>query len=72
MSFTISFIGAGSTLLPNIVIGSNSVVGAGTVVTTNIPNNSLVFGNPARIIKQEINGYNNVSVWVNPAKIESL
>jgi UDP-2-acetamido-3-amino-2,3-dideoxy-glucuronate N-acetyltransferase len=44
-------IGAGSTILPGITIGSNSMVAAGTVVTRSIPPNSLVMGNPARVVQ---------------------
>lgn len=44
------FIGAGSIILPNTVIGSNVVIGAGCVVAKDIPDNSVVVGNPCRII----------------------
>ena len=44
------FIGAGSIILPNTVIGNNVVVGAGCVVAKDIPDNSVVVGNPCRII----------------------
>jgi len=45
-------IGLNVTLLPGVTIGKNSLVGAGAVVTKNVPNNSVVIGNPARIIKK--------------------
>lgn len=45
-------IGANATLLPGITVGENAMVGAGAVVTEDVPNNSLVVGNPARIIKK--------------------
>lgn len=45
------FIGAGAIILPGIEIGDNVVVGAGAVVTKDIPSDSLVVGNPARVIK---------------------
>lgn len=45
------WIGAGATILPGITIGENSVVGAGSVVTKDVPDNSIVVGNPARVIK---------------------
>lgn len=45
------FIGWGSIVLPGVNIGNNVVVGAGSVVTKNIPDNSVVAGNPARVIK---------------------
>jgi len=44
-------IGANSTILPGIKIGENVTIGAGSVVTKDVPKNSLVYGNPARIIK---------------------
>lgn len=43
------FIGAGAVILPRITIGKNSIIGAGSVVTKNIPENKLVYGNPAKI-----------------------
>lgn len=45
------FVGAGSIILPGITIGDNVVVGAGSVVSHDIPSNSVVVGNPARVIK---------------------
>jgi len=49
-----AFIGAGAVLLPNISIGANSIIGAGSVVTKNIPDNVVAFGNPARVIKENL------------------
>jgi acetyltransferase-like isoleucine patch superfamily enzyme/dTDP-4-dehydrorhamnose 3,5-epimerase-like enzyme len=43
-------IGANATILPGITIGRNAMVGAGAVVTNNVPPNAIVAGNPARII----------------------
>lgn len=45
-------VGANSTILPGVVIGENSVVGAGSVVTKDVPPNSVVLGNPARVTKK--------------------
>ena len=45
-----TFIGVGSIVLPGVIIGESVIVGAGSVVTKNIPDNSIVVGNPARII----------------------
>lgn len=42
-------IGANATILPGITIGANSMVGAGAVVTRDVPDNAIVMGNPARI-----------------------
>lgn len=45
------FIGSGSIIFPNIRIGNNVIIGAGSVVTKDIPDNSVVAGNPARVIE---------------------
>jgi len=45
-------IGTSATILGGITIGENSLVGAGSMVTKNVPNNVVVAGNPARIIKE--------------------
>jgi acetyltransferase-like isoleucine patch superfamily enzyme len=42
-------IGSGSTILANVTIGENAIVGAGSVVTRDVPPNSIVYGNPARV-----------------------
>jgi acetyltransferase EpsM len=47
-----SQVGAGAVVIPNIRIGSGSMIGAGSVVIRDVPNNTLVFGNPARAIKE--------------------
>lgn len=44
------FIGAGSIILPGVSIGNNVIIGAGSVVRDNIPDNSVVMGNPASIV----------------------
>jgi len=43
-------IGANATILPGITVGQNAMVGAGAVVTDDIPPNAIVTGNPARIV----------------------
>lgn len=45
------WLGEGVVVLPNVVIGENSIVGANSVVTKSIPRNSVVGGNPARVIR---------------------
>ncbi len=45
------WIAAGATIIGGVTIGENSVVAAGAVVTRDVPANSLVGGNPARIIR---------------------
>jgi acetyltransferase-like isoleucine patch superfamily enzyme len=42
-------IGSGSTILANVTIGENAIVGAGSVVTKNVPPDTIVAGNPAKI-----------------------
>lgn len=42
-------IGANATILPGLEIGSGAMIGAGAVVTRNVPSNAIVVGNPARI-----------------------
>ena len=44
-------IGSGATLLCGITVGENAVVGAGSVVTKDVPGGAIVAGNPARLVK---------------------
>ncbi len=50
------WIGAGAILLPGVTIGENSVIGAGSVVTKDIPKNAVAYGNPCRVVR-EINAH---------------
>ena len=45
------WIGANVTILSGITIGDNAVIGAGSIVTKDIPSNALAYGNPAKVIK---------------------
>ncbi len=45
------WIGVNVTILPGVTIGENAVVGAGAVVTKDVPDNAVVVGNPAKVIK---------------------
>jgi acetyltransferase-like isoleucine patch superfamily enzyme len=45
-------IGSGTTILANVTIGENAIVGAGSVVTKDVPANAIVAGNPARVKRQ--------------------
>lgn len=47
-------IGINAIILPGVTIGNEVVVGAGSIVTMDIPSNSIVVGNPARVIKSGI------------------
>jgi acetyltransferase-like isoleucine patch superfamily enzyme len=44
-------IGSGSTILSKVTVGSNAIVGAGSVVTKDVPDNAIVAGNPARFLR---------------------
>lgn len=47
-----AWIGAAATILPGITVGENSIVAAGAIVTKDVPDNCIVAGNPARIVKK--------------------
>jgi len=44
-------IGSGATILANVTIGENALIGAGSVVTRDVPANAVVAGNPARLLR---------------------
>ena len=56
------WLGAGVIVLPGVTIGDNSVVGAGSVVTKDIPANVVAVGNPCRILR-EINEHDREYYW---------
>ena len=45
------WIGVNVTILPGVTIGENAVVGAGAIVTKDVPDNAVVVGSPARVVK---------------------
>ena len=47
-----AWIGANATILPGVIIGENSIVAAGAVVTKDVPDNTIVGGVPAKLIKK--------------------
>lgn len=48
------FVGARSIILPGVQVGDNAIVGAGSVVIRNVPPRCIVAGNPARVIRENI------------------
>jgi sugar O-acyltransferase (sialic acid O-acetyltransferase NeuD family) len=56
-----AFVGGGAVISPKLAVGANSIVGAGAVVVKDVPANSVVVGNPARVIRTDVSGYNDVS-----------
>jgi acetyltransferase-like isoleucine patch superfamily enzyme len=44
-------VGSGATILCNVTVGENAIVGAGSVVTKDVPANAIVAGNPARVLR---------------------
>ena len=44
-------VGSGATILSKVTVGENALVGAGSVVTKDVPANSVVAGNPARVLR---------------------
>ena len=45
-------IGTGATILANVTVGENAIVGAGSVVTKDVPANTIVAGNPAKLLRK--------------------
>lgn len=62
------WIGANSVILPGVNIGDNSVIGAGSVVTRDIPSNVVAVGNPCRVLR-EINE-NDMKYYYRDMKID--
>lgn len=62
------WIGANSVILPGVNIGDNSVIGAGSIVTKDIPSNVVAVGNPCRVLR-EINE-NDIKYYYRDMKID--
>ena len=67
-------IGSGATILSNLSIGENTIVGAGSVVTKDVPPNSIVVGNPARVLRyiEQAMEVSEVSLFSQHAKQHSF
>lgn len=48
------WIGGGAILMPGVTIGDNVVIGAGSVVTKDIPSNKIAYGNPCKVVRDNI------------------
>ena len=48
------WIGGGAIIMPGVTIGDNVVIGAGSIVTKDIPSNKIAFGNPCKVIRDNI------------------
>ena len=58
------WLGAGVIVLPGVTIGDNSVIGAGSVVTKDIPSNVVAVGNPCKVLR-EINEHDRQFYFKN-------
>jgi sugar O-acyltransferase (sialic acid O-acetyltransferase NeuD family) len=56
------YVGAGAVLLPKVHIGRNAVIAAGAVVTRDVASQTVVAGNPARVIREGVAGYRDIGV----------
>lgn len=63
------WIGANSTVLPEVTIGNNVIIGANSVVTKNIPDNSIAVGNPCKVIRSKGDYKEDLSAIVFNKKI---
>jgi acetyltransferase-like isoleucine patch superfamily enzyme len=55
-------IGSGSTILANLTVGEGAIVGAGSVVTKDVPPNAIVAGNPAKFLRYVTDDKRNAHV----------
>jgi len=66
-------IGANATILPGLTVGQNAMVGAGSVVTKDVPPNAIVAGNPARIVNYVVqNQRQSVQVFKPTIELQEL
>jgi sugar O-acyltransferase (sialic acid O-acetyltransferase NeuD family) len=57
-----TFVGAGAIVNPKVNVGRNALIASGTVVKEDVPDRCLVVGNPGRVVKTAIDGYNHALV----------
>ena len=63
------FLGGGSIIMPGVKVGNHVVVGSGSVVTKDIPDHSVVVGNPARVIRTGVILNDNCQIIENGTKV---
>lgn len=51
------WIGGGAILMPGVTIGDNTVIGAGSVVTKDIPSDTIAYGNPCRAVRRNVKAH---------------
>ena len=59
------FIGAGTIVLPGVIIGKNSIIGAGSIVVNNIPENSVAVGSPAKVVSTLTDYLDKINLQMN-------
>ena len=59
------FIGAGTIVLPGVIIGENSIIGAGSVVANDIPENSVAVGSPAKVVSTLADYLDKIDLQMN-------
>ncbi|NLK96231.1 MAG: acyltransferase [Clostridiales bacterium] len=63
-----TWIGSNTIILPGVNLAKGCVVGAGSIVTKSFKENSIIAGNPAKIIKTRYNKLDNIPSWVEKKK----
>ncbi|SEA83874.1 maltose O-acetyltransferase [Eubacterium aggregans] len=57
------WIGGGAIIMPGVTIGDNVVIGAGSIVTKDISSNKIAYGNPCRVIRDNISKNTNINLY---------